>query len=91
MSETLATAMQLRVEAFADITLGLESSHPPQSAASPVPTSTPAPQAHTPPPLVLPMANVEASGTPVRFCSLTLIIGTTPNKHDCSSNSVSDD
>ena len=91
MGEVLAAAMQPRVEAFADITPWLKSSHSPHSVASPVPTSSPAPQAHTPPPLALPISDIEASSTPVRFSPLTLIVGTKPKKQDWAFNSVFDD
>ena len=55
VGEVLVTAVQLRVEAFADNTTpGLKSSHAPLSAASPVPTSSPVLWAHTLPPPALP-------------------------------------
>ena len=41
--------------------------------------------------LQLSISDIKASGTPVRFSSLMLIIGTKPKKHDHSSNNVSDD
>ena len=37
------------------------------------------------------MSNIEASGTPVRFLSLMLIIHSKPKKHDHSSDSTSND
>ena len=67
MGGALAVAMQPRTEAFTDITAELKSSHAPQSAASPVPTSSPAPQACTLPPLALPMSDIEASALQLGF------------------------
>ena len=90
--EVLASAIKLRVEAFADYTTsGPKSSHAPLSMASPVLTSSLALWACTPPPLALPMSYIKASGTQVRFSSLMLVISTKPKKRDCSSDSVSND
>ena len=92
VSKVLATAVQLRVEVFADNTnVGLESSHASLSLVSPVLTSSLVLQAHTPPPPALPMSDIKASGTPAGFSSLMLIISTKPKKHDHSSDSASDD
>ena len=92
MGEVLATAMQLRTEVFADNTTpGLKSSYASLSVASPVLTSSPEPEAHNPPPLALPMSDIKASGTPVGFLSLMLIVTTKPKKHNHSSNSASND
>ena len=92
VAQVLAVAMHPRAEAFAENTTPrLESSHAPLSMASPVSRSSPALQVHTLSSLVLRMSNIEASGTPVRYSSLTLVIGIKPKKCDHSSNSASDD
>ena len=72
-------------------TPGLKSLHASPSVSSPVLTSSPVLWAHSPPPLALPMSITKASGTPVRFSLLVLIIGTRPKKHEHFSNSASDD
>ena len=84
--------MQQRAEVFADNTTpGLESCHTSLSVASPVLTSSPVLQAHTPPPPALPTSDIKASGTPVRFSSLTPVISMKPKKSDHSSGSAPDD
>ena len=70
---------------------GFESSHAPLSTASLASTSSPAHWACTLPPPALPMCNIQASWNPVRFSSLTLIIGTQSKRHDHSTDSASDD
>ena len=92
MGEVLTTAVQQRVEAFADDTTArFEGSHAPLSTALLTSTSSPTHQAHTPPPLALSLSNIKASGTPVRFSSLMLIVNTNSKNHDHSSDNVSDD
>ena len=89
LGEVLTAAMQLEAEAFADDTTPVfERSHAPLPVASGI-NKQPTCQAHTPPPPTLPMSDIKASGTLVRFSSLTLIMSTKPMKCDCSSYSVS--
>ena len=92
MGKLLTTAVQPRADVFANSTTpGLESSHASLSVDSPVLTSSPVLWAYTPPPPALPMSDIKASDTQVRFSSLTLIISTKPKKCDHSSDSASDD
>ena len=92
VDDALTAAVQPRMEGFTDDTTpGYESSHAPLSTASPASPSSPVPQAYTPPPLALPMSDIHASGTPVRFSSLMLIVSTQSRKCDHSPDSVSDD
>ena len=92
MDEVLATALQLRVQASTDnTTSGLKNSHAPLSMASAVSTSSPALWAGILPPPALPMSNIKASSTPVRFSLLMLITGTKTKKYRHSSDSVSGD
>ena len=91
MDDMLTTALQWRTKALADdATPGSESSHAPPSTASPASTNNQACWVCTPP-LALPMSNIQASGTPLGFSFLMLVIGTQSKKQDCFADSVSDD
>ena len=83
--------MQPKADVFVDNTIpGLESSYASLFLVSLVLTSRPVLLAHILPPLALLMSDIKASGTPVTFSSLTLIVGTKAKKHDHSSDSASD-
>ena len=86
VSKELATVAQPRADApVDDTTPGCEDSPDPASMSSP------AHQASTPPPPVLPMSDIPAAGTPIRFPFFNLTISPKHKKHDHSPNSTLND